>query len=155
MDNKLQKISEVENYLKEQTRFYINSPERLAESLIFAKKLKQFAEQVEAKVKERGSEIMFEKNLKEIDFDGWRVIKIDPTEIREYLVSSVFEAFGDVVGKALVKVDTTKLKLYLKKNIFEGEVLNKLNQGLKIKLKKGYIKIMEIKEKDDKTIYIQ
>lgn len=153
MDNKLAKIDEIENYLKEQTRFYISTPEKLAEALLFAKKLKTFAEQVENKVKERGSELMFEKNLREIDFDGWRVIKVDPAEIDEFSVYSLFDAVEPEVAKALVKVDNTKLKMWIRKSKIEGKVLSKIVEGKKTKLRKGYLKIVEIKE-EEPIIYI-
>ena len=154
MENKLTKLTDVEEYLKEQTRFYISTPERLAEALVFVKKLKMFAEQVEESVKKRGAELMNEKNLSQIDFDGWRVIKQEASELDEYSVSSLFGAVGNEVAMGLTKVDNTKLKLWLKKSKIEGEMLAKINSGKRVKLRKGYIKIVEIKEKE-KPIYIK
>lgn len=145
-------IAKYDQYLsemEENIRFYISTPDRLAEALIFAKKLEIFAETIKEKVKKRGSELMFDQNLKFIDFGNYRVIHIDPTEIIEFSVISLFGAVDPQIAMALCKVDTGKLKMWLTKNRIEGELLEKIVAGKKTKLRKGYIKLMEVEPKEE------
>jgi hypothetical protein len=65
-------------------------------------------------------------------------------------VSSVFNAIGDdQVAKGLMKVDGTKLKLWIKKSKVEGEMIEKINEGKKVKPRMGYIKILQIKQDEN------
>lgn len=134
--------------MEENIRFYISTPERFAEALIFAKKLEAFSEMIKEKVKKRGSELMMEQDLKFFDFGQFRVMKVDPTFTDEYSIQSLFGALDIDTAMALSKVDTAKLKLWLKKNRIEGELLAKITSGRKSKPKKGYIKLVEIKEEN-------
>ena len=132
--------------LEDKIRFYIKDEKSFAEALIFAKKLETFAEMIKDKVKTRGYEIMTEKDLKQIDFGGFRVMQIDPTTVDEYSVYSLFNSVEPEIAKALCKVNSAKLKLWLKKNRIEGDLLAKITEGKVSKPKKGYIKLLEIKE---------
>lgn len=132
--------------LEENIRFYISTPERFAEALIFAKKLENFAATIKDKVKMRGYEIMSAKDLKQIDFGNFRVIQVDPTIVDEYSVYSLFNAVEPEIAKALCKVNSAKLKLWLKKSKIEGELLAKITEGKVSKPKKGYIKLIEIQD---------
>ena len=148
----MMEITKYDQYLaemEENIRFYISTPERLAEALIFAKKLETFSNMIKEKVKKRGSEIMFDGDLKYIDFGNYRVLHIDPTEVDEYSVSSLFKAVEPQIAMALCKVDTGKLKMWLTKSRIEGELLAKIIDGKKTKPRKGYIKLMEIEPKKE------
>jgi hypothetical protein len=143
-----EQITKYDKYLaelEENIRFYISTPERFAEALIFAKKLEAFADMIKEKVKSRGYEIMSEKDLKQIDFGNFRVVQIDPTTVDEYSVYSLFNSVEPEVAKALCKVNGAKLKLWLKKSKIEGELLAKITEGRVSKPRKGYIKLLEIK----------
>lgn len=142
----LSKQEEAFNTLEENVRFYISTPEKFAEALIFAKKLEKFSEQIKEKVKDRGAEIMVKNDLKEIEFGDYKVIKQDPTKSIEYYAPSVFMAFGEERALTFMKVDNTKLKNYILKARIEGEELNKLNLNRKEKERKGFIKLIEKKQ---------
>lgn len=148
----MNEITKYDQYLaemEENIRFYISTPERFAEALIFAKKLENFADMIKEKVKKRGGEIMFDQDIKFIDFGNYRVLHVDPTEVDEYSVTSIFKALEPQIAMALCKVDTGKLKMWLTKSRIEGELLEKITEGKKTKHRKGYIKLMEIKGDED------
>ena len=133
----------------EYIRFYIRTPEQAAEALLFSKKLKEFAAKIEEKVKGRASEIMSDKDLKFLDIDGFSIIRIEPTDTLEYSASNLIEAIGQERATPFLKVSTSKLQMYIKKQGVSGEELEKINQNVKNKHRDGYIKIIEIKKKDD------
>jgi hypothetical protein len=143
MNKQLTKYDDKLKDLEENIRFYLSTPEKFAEALVFSKKLKKFAEEIETKVKTRGSEIMNDRDLKEIEFGDFKVIKIDPTITITYRVSQVMKVFGENAEQFL-KVDGTKLKNYILKARIEGEDLETLNIGRKESAKKGYIRLISI-----------
>jgi len=132
-------------------RFYLRTPEQASRALIFAKKLREFADLVEEKVKTRGSEIMSDNELRELELDGFIIQKIDPTTSNEYKASSVIDGLGIERAVPFLKVSTGKLESYLKKARFEGEILEKINTGRTEKNRKGYIAIKTKQKKDDQV----
>lgn len=146
-ENKITIYEEKLNEMKEQIRFYISTPERFAEALIFAKKLEAFAEDIKEKVRERGSEIMSKEDLREITFGDYKVVRQSPTTQIIYKPSSVIDAFGLSVALQFLKADTTKIKTYVMKAKLEGSILTDLNLGRTEKHRNGFIKLIEVKEK--------
>lgn len=130
-------------------RFYLKTPLQASRALLFARKLREFADLVEEKVKKRGSEIMDEQNLFEMEMDGFVIKRIEPTTTNDYRASSVIEGLGMERAIAFLKVNTGVLEKYLKKARIEGEELAKINAGRKEKQRSGYIRISEIKEKKE------
>lgn len=156
METKPIKYEEKLEDLKENIRFYLSTPERFAEALIFSKKLKAFAEDIESKVKERGKEIMFDKDIKEIEFGNYVVKQIDPTETNEYSPASLIEVLG-VNASSFLKVSGGALEKWMIKSRLPFDQIEKIKSGMKIKLKKGYIRLDEKKEgkEKNKPIYIK
>lgn len=154
METTITKYDEQLNNLEENIRFYLNTPEKFAEALIFAKKLEKFAEEIKEKVKTRGSEIMLNRDLREIEFGEYVVKKIDPTEINEYSPSSVIKVLGEN-SASFMKVSASKLEKWMIKSRLPFEEIDKIKQGMKVKLKSGYIRLDEKKEKKDEAIYIK
>jgi len=150
MEKELTKYDKALADLEENVRFYISSPDKAGEALRFVKILRDFAEQVEEKVKHRAFEIMSDKDLFEIDTGEYLIKRIDPTSAREYKASSVIEALGMERAIAFLKVSTSKLEFYAKKARLTGDELNKMAVGAVEKHRKGYIAIRE-KQNDKRT----
>ena len=53
MNKQLTKYDDKLKDLEDNIRFYLSTPEKFAEALVFSKKLKKFAEEIEIKVKTR------------------------------------------------------------------------------------------------------
>lgn len=149
MEKNIAKYDQALQSLEENVRFYISTPDRFAEALVFVKKLEKFAEAIKEKVKQRGAELMNEKDLREIEFGNWKVQKIDAGETVEYSVASVIDAVGLDVAKPFLKISASKLEWWIKKSRLEGETLSKINMGKKLKIRKGYIKLIEKKDESD------
>lgn len=154
MESTITKYDDKLNELEENIRFYLSTPERFAEALIFAKKLEKFAEDIKEKVKTRGSEIMHDQDLREIEFGEYVVKLIDPTETNEYNPVSVIKALGEN-SAGFMKVSTSKIEKWMMKSRLPFDEIEKIKLGMKVKLKKGYIRLDEKKEKEDKPIYIK
>jgi hypothetical protein len=139
--------------LEENIRFYLNTPEKFAEALIFAKKLEKFAEEIKEKVKKRGSELMFDKDLKQIEFGDYIVKRIEASESNEYDVKSTLTAFFEEYGvedglinaTQFLKVSTGKIEKWLMKAKMPDKFLITVRQNVKTKHKKGYIRLDEKK----------
>jgi glycyl-tRNA synthetase (class II) len=134
----------------EQIRTVIRTKEHAGNWLTFAKKLKQFSEEVEKKVKARASEIMFDEDLKEIEANGFVITKIDATETREYDPKVVIDAIG--IERALgvgIKISTSKLEKYIQKRGVSMDELRKINEGVKVKHRSGYIAIKSKKNEKE------
>jgi hypothetical protein len=129
-------------------RFYIRTTDQASRAILFAKKLREFADLVEEKVKKRGSEIMDEQNLFEITLDNFVIKRIEPTTTNEYRASSVIEGLGMERAIAFLKVATAPLEKYIMKARIESEELEKINAGRKEKQRSGYIRISEKKNGD-------
>ena len=131
----------------ENLRFYIKDIPSAGKALVFAKKLREFADLVEEKVKTRAYELMSDEEVKQIEADGFLISYIEPQETQEFAPRSVLEALGDDAAIPFLKVATGRLKSYLTKASMQGAVtmeeIMKCKEGAKTKYRKGYIKITE------------
>ena len=117
--------------LREQTRFYISTPEKAAEALLFVRELEKFAEEVKAKVKERTVEIMDRENKELIEYSitdpetgevrEWEVKRSYGTVTKEYRPENVYDALGEDCF-AFMKVEKGKLETFLKKASAKGDI---------------------------------
>lgn len=118
--------------LKERARFYISTPERAAEALLFVKNLESFAEEVKVKVKERATEVMDRENKDLITYRitdpvsgevrEWEMRRSYDTETKEYRAENVFKAFGPETALQFLSVSKMKLEAFLKKASAKGEI---------------------------------
>lgn len=118
--------------LKEQTRFYLSTPERAAEALLFVRNLKRFAEELEDKVKERAVEIMDRENVDRVPYQivdqetgevrEWEVRRTYDTEVKEYRPGAVVSALGMEEALKFMKVSKTNLDTFLKKASAKGHI---------------------------------
>jgi hypothetical protein len=118
--------------LEEQARFYISTPERAAEALLFCKRLKTLQERIEASVKERAVKIMDDKNMELLHYSvtdpdtgeirEWEVRRSYGTQTKEYRPEKVVEALGLPVALKFFKVGKTALEKYLKKGVSKGDL---------------------------------
>ena len=109
--------------LKDQARFYISTPERAAEALLFVKNLERFAEEIKEKVKARAVEIMDKKGVESIPYSildeetgevsEWVVNRAYATESKDYRAENVIEAIGIEDAVRFFKVKNTDLKKFL------------------------------------------
>ena len=109
--------------LKDQARFYISTPERAAEALLFVKNLERFAEEIKEKVKARAVELMDKKGVEKIPYSildeetgevrEWMVSRAYATELKEYRAENVIEAIGIEDAMKFFKVKNTDLKKFL------------------------------------------
>lgn len=109
--------------IREQSRFYISTPERAAEALLFVKNLERFAEEIKEKVKARAVELMDKKGVEKIPYSildeetgevrEWMVSRAYATELKEYRVENVIEAIGIEDAVRFFKVKNTDLKKFL------------------------------------------
>lgn len=118
--------------LKEQTRFYLSTPERAAEALLFVRNLEQFAEELKAKVKERAVEIMDRENVERVPYSitdpmtgevrEWEVRRTYATQVEEYRPGAVVAALGQEEALKFMKVSKTSLDTYLKRESARGNI---------------------------------
>ena len=109
--------------LKDQARFYISTPERAAEALLFVKNLERFAEEIKEKVKARAVELMDKKGVEKIPYSildeetgevrEWMVSRAYATESKDYRAENVIEAIGIEDAMKFFKVKNTDLKKFL------------------------------------------
>ncbi len=109
--------------IREQSRFYISTPERAAEALLFVKNLERFAEEIKEKVKARAVEIMDKKGVESIPYSildeetgevsEWVVNRAYATESKDYRAENVIEAIGIEDAVRFFKVKNTDLKKFL------------------------------------------
>lgn len=117
--------------IKEQTRFYLSSPERAAEALLFVRNLERFAKEVKEKVKERTVEIMDKNGQDMIEYQTldketgeiriWQVKRDYGKQAKEYNVGNVIEALG-VDAKPFLKVAKTDIDKWMKRASAKGEI---------------------------------
>lgn len=117
--------------LKENARFYISTPERAGEALLFVRNLKKFAEEIEEKVKARAVEIMDKENMEVLLYSitdpetgevrEWEVRRSYDTVTKEYRPENVIKALGDE-GLKYMKVSKGKLETFLKKASAKKEI---------------------------------
>lgn len=131
-------------YLDE-VKFRIQTLDDVGEALDFAKRLKEFAAQVEEKVKTRSSQIMEKHNVFRLETDDYHIMKHDPTEVSSFKASKVIEALGMERAIGFLKVDGGRLKYYLEKGVKEGAVtwdeVKKCQEGMTTRRRKGFIRI--------------
>ena len=147
---KTQTIVKAEEVLNEveRMRLYMKTPSQAAQALIIIKKLREYADFWEEKVKGRAAEIMVEENLRELDLGEYQAIKVEPTETRKYDVRTVIEAIG--VDRALalgLTISTPKLNKYIIKQGVSMDELAIINQKIEIGHRKGFIAIKAKKVK--------
>jgi len=109
--------------LKDQARFYISTPERAAEALLFVKNLERFAEEIKERVKARAVELMDKKGVESIPYSildeetgevsEWVVNRAYATESKDYRAENVIEAIGIEDAMKFFKVKNTDLKKFL------------------------------------------
>ena len=146
--------------IKEQTRFYLSSPERAAEALLFVRNLEKFAKEVKDKVKERTVEIMdkegrdvFEYSITDTDTGGkriWSVRRDYDKQSKEYNPYNVIEAVGIKEALKYFKVGKTDFDRYLKRASAKGDItmdqVTLATGNVTIKTIKGSgVKITEVK----------
>lgn len=131
----------------ENIRFYISTKEQAGEALIFAKKLKQFAGQVEQKVKDRAWEIMDQEEVRKIEAGNFIIKKQEAIDLKEYSPASVVEALGAKTAAEFLKVSAGELERFLTEGNSKGEVsfdtISKCREGMTLKPRKGSIQIKE------------
>ena len=128
----MQKMEVVISSLKESMRFYLNSPEKAAEALLFVRKLERFAEEIKGKVKERTVEIMDREGKDLITYSitdnetgevrSWEVKRSYGTIVKEYRAKNVVRALGAEKAIEFFKVSKSDLERYLKKASAKGEI---------------------------------
>jgi hypothetical protein len=148
--------------IKEQTKFYLNTPERAAEALLFIRNLERFAKEIKDKVKERTIEIMDKNNTDLIEYSitdqetgeirEWVVRRDYGKQTKEYQPENVISALGQEKALQFMKVGKIALEKYLKTASAKGEITMDIvsmavaNPEIKI-IKGSGIKIVEIKVK--------
>ena len=110
--------------------------------------LKKNITELEKKVRKKGSELMFDQDIKNISYKDYEIVKIDPTMTETYNVSSVIDGLGMERAMAFLKVDASITK-YLKKASASGaitmEEVMKCRKNITKKPRMGYLKIQKKK----------
>lgn len=155
-------IEKAREVIKAETRFYLSTPERAAEALLFVRELEKYAAELKAKVKERAVEIMEKNNMELLEYKitdqetgevrEWKVMRDYGKQSKEYRASNVIEALGMERALPFLKVGKTALESYLKKASAKGvltmEEVGKATANPDIKIIKGSgVKIVEVKPK--------
>jgi len=117
--------------IKEQAKFYLSTPEKAAEALLFVRNLERFAKEIKEKVKERTVEIMDRDHKEVIEYttcdqetgevNVWQVKRDYGKTSKEYNPANVLEALGKIAERFL-KVTKTDLDKYLKTAQLKGEI---------------------------------
>jgi len=126
-NNYLDKISEVKEYC----RFYINSPERVAEALLFIKELEKMTAEVKVSVKDRAVE-MLDKSQKDMisysitdpktgEIKEWEIKRSYGSLSKEYRPENIFRILGDKSFKYF-KVTKGAMDRDLKRMSAKGEL---------------------------------
>ncbi|HFC77042.1 MAG TPA: hypothetical protein ENJ27_02330 [Candidatus Moranbacteria bacterium] len=154
-DNKLIKI---EQDIAKRAEFYINSPERAGEALLFAKQLTKFAEKINKKIREKATKIMEEQNIATLEYDivdpntgevkSWEIRKQESFVSKKYRPENVFSALGKKAFN-FFNVKKGELEKYLKEKSYQGEIpietVEEATKNPTEKTYKGRIVIREIK----------
>jgi hypothetical protein len=146
--------------IEKQTRFYLSTPERAAEALLFVRNLERFAKEVKEKVKARTVEIMDKQQTDMIEYQvvdpdtgkvrEWKVTRDYGKQSKEYRPANVIEALGMERALPFLKVGKVSLESYLKKASLKGvltmEEVGKATADPVMKIIKGSgVKITEVK----------
>lgn len=147
---KTQELSKYDDILfkLENLRFYIKTEDQASKALIFTKRLREFADFVEEKVKARASELMSDNDKHTLEFEGWTIKRVEPTTRVSYLATNVIEALGIDRAMPFLKVDNVQLKFYMIKQGMTQEEIGIATRGKKERPIRGYIKIIENKKND-------
>lgn len=148
--------------LREQTRFYLSTPERAAEALLFVRNLERFAAELKEKIKERAVEILDRENKEVIEYQvvdpdtgevrDWQVRRDYGKQSKEYRPENVIKAIGEEAAVRFFKVGKTDLERYLKLASAKGDItIEQVEQAVAdplIKTIKGSgVRITEVKAK--------
>lgn len=116
--------------LKEQTRFYLSTPEKVAEALLFIRSAEKYIKELKTKVKERAVEVMDRQNAEMVPY---RVVDPETGEVmdyqlrrdygkqsKEYRPENVIAALGLEKAVPYLSVKKTDLEKYLKTETAKG-----------------------------------
>lgn len=117
--------------LKEETRFYLSTPERVAEALLFVRSAEKYIKELKEKVKERAVEVMDRNNVEVVPY---QVVDPETGEVSDFLVrrdygkqskeykpENVYDALGEDCF-AFMKVEKVKLEKYLTSASAQGKI---------------------------------
>lgn len=117
---------------KEQMRFYLSTPDKVAEALIFIKSAEEYIKEVKVKVKERAVEVM-DKN--QVESMPYRVVDPDTGEVRDYVMrrdygkqtkeynpETVIEVLGVETAVQFLKVGKVGFEKFLKNETSKGSM---------------------------------
>lgn len=145
---------------KEQTRFYLSTPEKVAEALLFVRSAEKYIKELKSKVKERAVEVMDRESAEIVTY---RVVDPETGEVNDYQVrrdyskqskeyqpANVIAALGLEKALPFLSVKKTDLEKYLKLETAKGNLpMETLEAALKdpvIKTIAGSgVKITEVK----------
>lgn len=145
--------------IKEQCKFYLNSPEKVAEALLFIRDLEKMTEEVKSSVKERAIELMDKKQTELISYSitdpetgeirEWEVKRDYGTQTKEYRPENVYAVLGEKAFKYF-KVSKTVFDKDISKMSAKGELsMQQVEDAVKdpvMKIRKGAgVKMREIK----------
>lgn len=129
--------------------YEISDTEKFASIYFYLNSIKKKAEELEKIVKKRGQEMMYDMDIKKLDFGSYEISKIDSTETEEYSASSIIKGLGVEKALPFLKVDS-KITDYLKRTTAEGvmtiDEANVCREGITKKFKTGYLKITRKKK---------
>ncbi len=141
-----EKLTQALSIIKNE-KFEISNLDKFSSVYVFIKELKKITESVEKEASKKGYEMMSENEIKRIDIDGYKIIKQDPGEAKEYNAMKVIEALGMERASSFLKIDKTALDFYLKRayqtGAVTGEEMMKCQENMKTKIRKGFIKLMK------------
>lgn len=146
--------------IKEQMRFYLSTPERCAEALLFIRNIEEIVEEAKTKIKDRAGEFMDMNNKEFISYTivdqvtgeirEWEVRRMEPTVSLDYDPRSVISALGED-AIPFFKVNKTKLDNYLKHKTAKKElamtVFNVIRRNATERMRKGSIQLRELKSR--------
>lgn len=112
------------------------------------KKYEDFFAEMKESVKDRGREIMDKKDLKEIEFGDFVVRRINPSETNEYSPVALIDALG-TSASSFVTVKAGALEKWMMKSRLPFDQVEKIQAGMKVKIKKGFIGLYPKKEKKE------
>ena len=155
-------INKAREIIKSETRFYLSTPERAAEALLFVREMERAIKELKDKVKARAVEIMDAKNIEMIEYSitdpetgeirEWKATRDYGKQSKEYRPENVIEALGPDVAIKFFSVGKAKLETYLKKESAKGNItmdqMSIATANPTIKMIKGSgVKITEVKPK--------
>ncbi len=161
MKTKDKELIKIEKTLAERAKYYMKTPERAGEALLFAKQLMNFAENINKKVRETASEIMDENDVTKLNYDilnpetgeikSWEIRRQSASMSKKYKPENVLNALNKINKDAFrfLTVKKTDLDRYLKKENAKGLIsFQTIEEALKDPIEttiKGRIVVKEIK----------